>query len=154
MKSKRQQTYLDRQIQRVVKNGMMGDCPGAGKPLELDNDHYTPSELRLAHKILRDNDLAPDWIMQGKALDEACEKWFAQVRRDALAYQRRRNADAISRFRAETHWHSVLEHHREIATELNKQITTYNLKVPFGIKQKFQLDLEHEIEQILDETTG
>ncbi len=153
MGQRRLQSLLDRQIQKAVNYGMMGDSPGAGKPLNLDNDRYTPAELRLAHKILHDNHLAPDWIMQGKALDEVCEKWLAQVRHDVLIYKRGQKADVISRFRAETHWRSALEHHREIVVELNKQITAYNLKVPSGIKQKSYLDLEHEIAQILAETT-
>ncbi len=119
---------IDEQIQDAMRKGHFDDLPGQGKPLKLDDDTHTPEPLRMAHKIMRDNNIAPDWMVQGKELDTAREKLIAAVQRAARLNQ----PAAIT---------SV----RELAARFNSQVLSYNLKVPQGVAHKPHFDLEAEL---------
>jgi hypothetical protein len=49
----------ERRIAEAVANGELDNLPGAGKPLELDDDALVPEELRMAHRILKNAGYAP-----------------------------------------------------------------------------------------------
>ena len=74
---------IDEQIQDAMRKGQFADLPGAGKPLKLDDESHMPEHLRMAHKMLRDNDLVPDWMAQGQELDAARDKLIADIQRAA-----------------------------------------------------------------------
>ena len=42
-----------------MRNGAFDDLPGAGKPLELDDDRMVPEDLRMAYRILRNSGFVP-----------------------------------------------------------------------------------------------
>ncbi len=119
---------IDEQIQDAMRKGHFADLPGQGKPLKLDDDTHTPEHLRMAHKLMRDNNIVPDWMNQGKELDAAREKLLAEVKRAA-----RLNAP------------SAIEAVREAAKKLNSQILSYNLKVPQGVVHKLHFDFDAEL---------
>lgn len=112
----------DELIRRAIGNG--ANLPNSGKRLDLD-DPYTPDELKMAHKILKDNDLVPSWITDGKELDALYDALIDRVRRALLApaIPQTLNAD-VSAF--------------------NKRILSYNLKVPQGLPHKRMIDVERE----------
>ena len=114
---------IDEQIQEAMRRGEFADLPGAGKPLKLDDDPNTPEHLRMAFKLLRDNDLVPDWMAQGQELDAAREKLLAEARRPA----------------------PDLAALREAVKKHNAQVISYNLKVPQGVTHKRYFDLEREL---------
>lgn len=122
---------LDEQIRRVIGDG--ANLPNAGKRLSVNDDPYTPDELKLAHKLLKDNDLAPGWILEGRELDDR----LTQVRKQlngALATERAL-PESIS---------------ADIAA-LNKRVLAYNLKVPPGITHKRLIDVEMERRRLTSE---
>jgi Domain of unknown function (DUF1992) len=43
----------ERKIAEAIERGEFDDLPGAGKPLELEDDPLVPEELRMAYRILR-----------------------------------------------------------------------------------------------------
>jgi DnaJ-like protein len=43
----------EKRIEDAVARGEFDDLPGAGRPLELDDDALVPEELRMAHRILK-----------------------------------------------------------------------------------------------------
>jgi hypothetical protein len=43
----------EQKIAEAVSRGEFDDLPGAGKPLELDDDALVPEDMRLACRILR-----------------------------------------------------------------------------------------------------
>ena len=49
----------ERRIAEAVANGELDDLPGAGQPLELDDDALIPEELRLAYRILKNAGYVP-----------------------------------------------------------------------------------------------
>ena len=43
----------ERKIAEAVSQGELDGLPGAGRPLDLDEDALVPAELRMAHRILK-----------------------------------------------------------------------------------------------------
>lgn len=112
----------DELIRRAIGDG--AKLPNAGKKLDLE-DPYTPDELKIVHKFLKDNDLAPSWINESKGLDADRDEL---IRRIAIAvraasYPQTLNADIAA---------------------FNKRVLSYNLKAPQGIAHKRMIDLDRE----------
>ena len=49
----------EKTIQEAIARGELDDLPGAGRPLELDDDAHIPEELRLAYRILKNAGYVP-----------------------------------------------------------------------------------------------
>ena len=49
----------EQKIAEAIENGDFDDLPGAGKPLELDDDSLVPEDLRLAYRILKNAGFVP-----------------------------------------------------------------------------------------------
>jgi hypothetical protein len=60
----------ERRIAEAVANGELDGLPGAGRPLELDDDALIPEELRLAYRILKNAGYVPEEV---RALNEIAE---------------------------------------------------------------------------------
>ena len=54
----------ERRIAEAVANGELDNLPGAGKPLDLDDDALIPEELRCAYRILKNAGFVPPEIEQ------------------------------------------------------------------------------------------
>jgi hypothetical protein len=144
-------SYIDRQIRKAIEDGEFSNLPGEGKPLNLGDDAHTPEELRMAYKILKDNDLSPEWIMHGKALDAKIDDMMEQLGRAASRYQaasQAPDATAASRGQAETAWRTAQAKLTGAAAKLNGEISTYNLKIPRGAAAKPLLNLQREINRL------
>jgi hypothetical protein len=46
-------------IAEAVERGEFDDLPGAGQPLELDDDSLVPEDLRVAYRILKNSGFLP-----------------------------------------------------------------------------------------------
>lgn len=114
-------------LRRLLEQTDISRLPGAGKPLNLDDDPYAPDEMKLANKLLRDNELVPEWIAESRELDERRARLLAQVRR-ALSADRCALSPSL----------------RAQVVELNKRLLSYNLKAPAGVAHKRLIDLERE----------
>ena len=49
----------EQRIAEAIAKGELDDLPGAGRPLELDDDALVPEELRLAYRILKNAGFIP-----------------------------------------------------------------------------------------------
>jgi hypothetical protein len=58
----------ERKILDAVSRGELDDLPGAGQPLELDDDPLVPQELRLAYRILKNAGYVPPEIKAANKL--------------------------------------------------------------------------------------
>jgi hypothetical protein len=134
-------TLIDEIILDAMRKGKFADLPGQGRPLQLDDEAYVPSHLRMAHKLLRDNDLAPDWIMQGRELEAA---------RAALLTSLGRAAGQYCQTKAAAPWHKALASARVDAERYNRQVTSYNLKLPRGVAHQAHLNVEREADRLLN----
>ena len=53
---------VERRIAEAVERGDLDDLPGAGRPLELDDDRQVPEELRVAFRIMKNAGYVPDEV--------------------------------------------------------------------------------------------
>lgn len=141
------ESSIDRQIRKAMEEGEFTNLPGEGKPLNLNDDPNTPDHMQLAFKILRENDLAPDWIVQGKELEARCEKWLEKLKQAFNAYQAGQSDPARST-KASVIWTTAQQKLMEDALRLNKEIVTYNLKIPAGITHRGLLNIQREIQRL------
>jgi hypothetical protein len=108
----------------------------------------------VAHKLLKDNDMAPEWIEQGQWLDHSREAIIEALKRAALTYRGSLNDAARSpepeqyRQRAERAWKAAQAALRERAAQHNREVLTYNLKVPRGVTHKTTLNLDEELSKL------
>lgn len=144
-------SHVDQTIRKAMEEGQMDNLPGAGKPLKLDNDPNTPNEMKLAYKILKDNDLAPDWMMTGRELNEREKKLRDRVQRTASAYQssQRSESDPSKRIQAEHAWNRAQQQLALDSARFNRDLATYNLKAPQGVARRSHFDLQAEIRRAL-----
>jgi DnaJ homolog subfamily C member 28 len=146
-------TYIDRQIRKAMEDGEFDNLPGEGKPLNIEEDENTPDALRLAYKILQDNDLAPAWIMQGKDIEQKTEELMNRLRRSAAAYRAAMDAPsatANTRASAARAWQTAQAKMTASAAKINQEISVYNLKVPTGINHKVILNIQREISRVME----
>jgi hypothetical protein len=123
------ESHVDRAIRKAMEEGEFKDLPGEGKPLEWDDDPNTPDDMKLAYKILRENDLAPDWIVQGRELEAKHEQFLARLKQAVASHNDMTPlAKEIERF--------------------NREVVSYNLKVPRGVQHHSLINLQREIERL------
>ncbi len=142
----RWQSLIDRQLEQAEKDGEFANLPGAGKPLNLNDDLYTPEHLRAAYRIMKNANVVPDWMTASKELDEKRDQLLGDLQRAAKAYASSQNLQ-LSGERA---WKRAQKHFREGAQAYNKQVLNYNLKAPPGVSHKAPLDVEREMGRVGD----
>jgi hypothetical protein len=49
----------EQRIEQALREGAFDDLPGAGRPLDLDDDSTVPAELRAAYRILKNAGFVP-----------------------------------------------------------------------------------------------
>ena len=54
----------ERKIEEAVSRGDLDDLPGAGRPLDLEEDLLVPEDLRLAYRILKNAGFVPAEVEQ------------------------------------------------------------------------------------------
>ena len=59
----------ERKIEEAVSRGELDDLPGAGRPLELDDDPLVPEDLRLAYRILKNAGYVPPEVEHINQID-------------------------------------------------------------------------------------
>ncbi|MEQ8675670.1 MAG: DUF1992 domain-containing protein [Aggregatilineales bacterium] len=150
----------DKAYQKAVEEGQFDNLRGTGKPLDLKTDDDVPDELRYAFKLMRENDIAPEWIMSGKALEHSQERL---TRRAHTIVQRfyAMNADAervaanqrtIFRRNAREKFDMDKRNLEKDVVRHNKEVTDYNLKVPNGIVHRTYFNLDTVLGRLLDAT--
>lgn len=137
-------SVTDQIIENAMKSGEFSNLSGAGKPLRLDDDSNTPDHLRMAHKLLKDNDMAPAWISEGAELEREVERLLAALRRAAQIYR------AGTSVAPEMAWASARQKFEDGAKRYNRKLLGFNLKLPPGVAHRAALAVEREIQRALD----
>jgi hypothetical protein len=70
------ETYdlVEQKIQEAIAKGEFDHLPGEGKPIELDENPFVPADWRLAHKMLKDNAVAPEFVLRLKSVESIREE--------------------------------------------------------------------------------
>lgn len=58
------ETLIEQRIREAQARGEFDDLPGAGRPLDLDDDLLVPEDLRVAHRILKNSGYVPPEAQQ------------------------------------------------------------------------------------------
>lgn len=152
------ESAVEKQIREAMERGEFDHLPGAGKPLDLTENPYTPEEWRLAFKLLKDNDVAPEWIEQGKTIRQELAA-LAKLLEQQARWQSERLANAKllapDKMIAEREHlaHSrdkTMRMYRQRAEALNKLIDTFNLKVPNVQLQVPRVCIEEELQKFIE----
>ena len=53
---------VERRVSEAIARGEFEGLPGAGRPLELDDDRLVPEELRVAYRIMKNAGYVPDEV--------------------------------------------------------------------------------------------
>ena len=57
-------TLADAKIAAAIEAGELANLPGAGKPLDLDEDPLVPEDLRVAWRILKNSGFVPPEVAE------------------------------------------------------------------------------------------
>ena len=90
-----------RRIDEAVANGELDDLPGAGKPLDLDDDALIPQDLRLAYRILKNAGFVPAEVQELIEIRQL-EELVVRGDSDASAHSRAVRKLALLRTRIES----------------------------------------------------
>ncbi|HWP95799.1 MAG TPA: DUF1992 domain-containing protein [Syntrophomonadaceae bacterium] len=120
------------QIQKAQARGDFDNLKGKGKPLIFEENPYEPPEMRMALKILKDNDFAPFWIELGKEIDKNWEKLNKELesfkRYTRMILSQKRSSGAVHRY--EQKKAVFYMESRGLLTEISHKILDYNLHCP------------------------
>lgn len=136
---KQWETGVDIAIRKAMEAGEFDNLPGEGQPIDLSIDPYAPADMQLAFKIMKQNGIAPDWIVQGKALQAKLESWQSRLKAAHKAYKTSKNVAV---------WFDAREKLDEDAAKLNKEIVAFNLKLPTGFTHQPLINMERAIERL------
>ncbi|MEA4906096.1 MAG: DUF1992 domain-containing protein [Chloroflexi bacterium] len=128
----------EQKIRKAQQDGEFDRLQGKGKPLHLEDLTFEPEELRSAHKILRNNDLAPAWILLGQEIDHEIAAARRQLEQDyAPANSQAQRHQGVQRF-------------SEALGKINRRILEYNLRTPAPAFERSPLRLSTELARLSD----
>lgn len=156
------QDLVESQIEKARKKGAFNNLEGAGKPINLEENPFEPPEMRMALKILKDNDFAPYWVELGKEIDAETAAVLKEIeafkRYTRMTLNEKRSNSTLHRY--EKRKAAFYSESRERLTCISRKITDYNLHCPtFRIgRPNFTVDSEmfkliEEIESYIQELT-
>jgi len=81
----------ERRIEEAIARGEFDELPGAGRPLELDDDRLVPQELRAAYRILKNAGCVPpeaDELREIGQLERLVQQGYANAVAHARAVKK------------------------------------------------------------------
>ena len=94
----------ERKIEAAIERGEFDDLPGAGRPLELDDDPLVPEELRVAYRMLKNAGDMPPEVAALRQIGEL-ERFLARGDIDAEVSAKGLRKLALLRTRLETSYY-------------------------------------------------
>jgi DnaJ homolog subfamily C member 28 len=131
---------INGRIEEAMKAGAFDNLPGKGKPLRLNENPNEPSDMQMAHKILKNNDLTPPWIADRKAILAEIETIRGEMRRRWDQSQGEPDGAA--------EWQQVIPRWETRIADLNRRIRDLNLGMPIPSMEILRLRLDDELARI------
>ena len=142
------QDLITEQLDKAAANGAFDNLPGKGQPLRLNENPNEPADMRMANKLLKDNNLTPAWIGDRKELLAEIELLRTEMRRrweltcaGAEAAGSERESLARSWRRSVTDWEARID-------TLNRRIVSLNISLPVWRMELHRLRLDEELKRI------
>lgn len=123
---------IERKIQEARERGDFDNLPGAGKPLNLDENPFVPAEWRLAYSMLASNGFAPDLVESDKALRKALAELASSLDHFAERWNRLSPADRQARLPERA---AFLRRYEADTRELNSRIHGFNHAAPTAMQR-------------------
>ncbi len=121
--------------------------------VEFGRKPFEPAEMRMANKILKDNDFAPYWIELGKEIDAAQDKLCREIdyfkRYCQVFWTDQHDERAQQRFEYKKELF-FMERKADLE-KIDKKILDYNLHCPTFRQGRSNLIIAREMEQIVRE---
>jgi len=138
---------VDAIIRAAMEEGAFDNLPGAGCPLNLDENPYLECEWKLAYHLLKENGYAPDFIERRQAIEQALAA-ARELLAKSWAWRQRTLEAGEDAALVESQWRAACATFERRVDELNKQIKHYNLSIPNPHFERAKLNLGRELEQI------
>ena len=147
----------ERKIQEWVDRGGPERLTNKGQKLDLTDNPFVPSELRMAYKVMKNADVAPDWIEIGKDVEaqllrarEAALKFRHLQRNERLSL---RLASAVqaeaARGRMELRREHFADEQRARLRHVNHLIERFNRACPVMGLHRVKVDVEKDVAEAL-----
>jgi len=148
-RNKRYRDYVEEQIREAQERGDFSNLPGAGKPLNLDDESYA-GDKAMGYHILKSNGLAPAEIELAKEIRterERAEAKLKKVKHQGKILRARRVPPFASERRIfNNSVEKAASEYERTLRELNRKILTLNLTAPAAMHQPLL-----EVEQLVQE---
>jgi hypothetical protein len=140
-------------MDKAQNDGAFDESDFHGKRLDLSENPFVPEDKRMAYKIMKDNDVVPEWIGDNREIRDAIDAARKELERSHTRFQdtlrrlaNRIDVDAIyARDAAHRNWDMERERFRKEGARINKLIETYNLRVPISQLQRLYFNVEREL---------
>lgn len=128
-----------------MEQGQFDNLPGKGKPLNLEENPHEDPAWRLAHHLLKSNDLSLPWIEALREIEADLEKARTSLRR-AWDWRQAASTNHNPYPAVEAEWKRAIAAFEEQIDAINRRIFSYNLEVPLDRLQLRRLNTLREIE--------
>jgi len=142
----RWESLIDQKIREAMEQGEFDNLSGKGAPIDLSENPFEDPDWRTAHRLLRNAGFAPAWIEERKDIEFEIDAVGNQLRRVWTILQNALGTENENEARAR--WEKALALYRQQATQLNRRIVAWNLKVPASGFQRKRIEAEREIARI------
>ncbi len=71
---------VEETIKRAIEAGEFDNLSGIGKPIQWNDNPFTPEEWRMAEDLLRKNDLSYPWIDKRKEIERKILELKAKIK--------------------------------------------------------------------------
>lgn len=142
------QDLVTEQLDEAAANGAFENLPGKGSPLRLNENPNEPADMRMANKLLKDNQLSPTWIGDRKALTADIGKLRAEMQREWGHWRVRASDSGADREALARAWQRSVRDWEARVDELNRRIVSLNISLPIWRMELHRLRLDEELERI------
>jgi len=138
---------VNQRIDEAQQQGAFENLRGHGKPLDLRRNPYAPEDQQMAFNLLQNNDMAPPWILDRKAIQQDVAALRTQIQQVADEH-RGLIADAETRAQWQWSWDRHVARWQDEVTELNKRIDALNIILPVPHLELYKLRLTRELQDV------
>ncbi len=142
------QDLITEQLDKAAANGAFDNLPGKGQPLRLNENPNEPADMRMANKLLKDNNLTPAWIGDRKELLAKIEALRADMQRQWDLICAGAEASGGDKEALERTWRRNLSRWEARIGELNRRIVSLNIILPVWRMELHRLRLDEELKRI------
>ena len=142
------QDFVSQAIEEAMREGAFDNLPGKGKPQNLNENPNEPSDMAMANKILKNNDVSPPWIGDRKKLMEDVEALRTEMAERWRWTQNDWAGVNAERGRLTRRWAEQIAVWRGQIDKLNSRIRDLNLTLPIWRMELLRVHLADELARV------